>query len=101
MTLERWQTFSFAQQLGHIGSEITRARVWEEKANKTSSQLALERALNLLGLTIADARWSTRLNELTRLREVVSDNYFSQKEYEVGLVELEQYCTSFSLAPNN
>ena len=28
---ERWFKFSYCEQMGHIGSEITRARAWEDK----------------------------------------------------------------------
>jgi hypothetical protein len=96
MTAERWQTFSLAEQLAHVGSEVTRARIWQEKNSEESFRQALERALHLLDLTIADSRWSSRLSELTRLREGICDYYSNSKNYNINLRSLEDYC-SFSL----
>ena len=39
----RWSKFTFAEQMGHIASEISRARHWEEKKDFISRDKALER----------------------------------------------------------
>ena len=70
----RWLSLSFFEQLANVGSEIERAIKWREKNNEYS-QVAFERALELLDLTIADAKNLSRLRELLRLREVLAD-YF-------------------------
>jgi hypothetical protein len=75
LTLERWQKFSFFEQMANIGSEVFRAMSWRQK-NREYSRLALERALELLDLTLeAVAASGSRLRELTRLREALVD-YF-------------------------
>jgi hypothetical protein len=97
MNAERWQQLSLAQQLGHIGSEITRARIWQEKADRQRSLDALERALHLLDLSLDDSRARHSNREVTRLREIVSSHYTSKEQYDVTLNELELYCNSFAL----
>ena len=97
MDIQKWSKFSLAQQLGHIGSEISRARHWEEKKDLTSRDNALERALELVDLTLEDRRWRLRLKEIVRLREVIGDWLIGQKNYDVLPSALEEYCTSFTL----
>ncbi len=96
MNRERWFQLTFAQQMGNIGSELTRARLWEEKREETQWIKALERGLVLIDCTLEDPRWRNRLRELTRLREVVCDWYAGQKTYPVPVKFLEDYCTQFS-----
>lgn len=88
MTLEKWQTFSLAQQLGNIGSEISRAQHWEQKNDLTSRNQALERALDLVDLTLADQKHIKRFKEITRLREIISDLWQQNREYDVSLTDL-------------
>jgi hypothetical protein len=92
----RWQTFSLAKQLANIGSEINRANRWKEKDEKLFWS-AVERALELFYLTIADPRWRERLKELTRLREVFCDAVLGGKEYGSTLQGLEQYFFHFAI----
>jgi hypothetical protein len=65
------------KQMANIGSEVERATKWKQKGNSDYSRLSFERALELLDLSIEDAKKS-RLKELTRLREVLVD-YFTHK----------------------
>ena len=97
----KWSKFSLSQQLGHIGSEISRARHWEENGDTTSRNKALERALELLDLTLEDRRWQLRLKEIVRLREVICDWLSQQKSYDVPPFVIEEYCTAFALAGNS
>ena len=77
----RWQTFSLMEQLANVGSEVERALNWREKGNMEYSRLALERALELLGLTIGDPRHRSRLKEMTRLREALLDFFLGDNEF--------------------
>jgi GH43 family beta-xylosidase len=77
----RWQTFSLVEQLANIGSEVERALNWLNKSNPEYSRLAFLRALELLGLTIADPRNLRRLKELTRLREALLDFFLGDNEF--------------------
>jgi len=95
---ERWSKFTLFQQMGHIGSEVARARVWQERKDSVSSNRCIERAFELIDLTIADHRWQKRLKEICRFREVLADQYTASHVYQVSLNELEHYCMDFALA---
>lgn len=79
-----WQKYTFMEQMAHIGSEVARAINWRHKNNPDYSQQAFFRALELIDLTIADPRNHTpaRLQELTRLREVLVDYFYSSNQYQ-------------------
>ena len=98
MDQERWSTFSLFEQMGHIGSEVSRARSWQEGNDRVSKNRCIERAFDLVDLTIADTRWRTRLKEICRFRECLADQYAETKTYFVSLHDLEQYCLEFALA---
>ncbi|OGZ40467.1 MAG: hypothetical protein A3B04_01515 [Candidatus Portnoybacteria bacterium RIFCSPLOWO2_02_FULL_39_11] len=70
----RWFKLSFFEQMANVGSEVGRAINWRGK-NAQYFQAAFERALELLDLTIDDAKNKKRLRELWRVREVMAD-YF-------------------------
>jgi len=95
---ERWSRFSLLEQMGHIGSEVARARIWQECKDPISCNRCIERAFELVDLTIADVRWQRRLKEICRFREVLADQYTQAKAYQVSLNELEHYCMDFALA---
>ena len=97
---ERWFKFSLCEQMGHIGSEITRARIWEDKHDLKSRNKALERALELIDTTKDDSRLYKRRRELCYLREVLADKYIDAAVYNVSLKDLEKYCLDFALAAN-
>ena len=93
----RWYELSLMEQLGNIGSEVGRALRWEEKDRKYFDH-AVERALELFDLTLADQRWRRRLKELTRAREVFCDAVSGGKEYKSSLADLDRYFFSFAFA---
>lgn len=98
ITSDRWSKFSLFEQMGHIGSEVARARIWQEREDGISCNRCLDRAFELIDLTIADHRWQKRLKEICRFREVLADQYTQAKVYRVSLNELEHYCMDFALA---
>jgi hypothetical protein len=69
------------EQLANVGSEVERALSWTTKGNPEYSQRALERALELLALTIADPRHKGRRKELARIREVLLDYFLGKNEF--------------------
>lgn len=77
----RWLQFSLVEQLANVGSEVERAIGWREKGNAAYSTLAVERALELLYLTIADPKNRRRLKELTRLKEALADYFYSDNRF--------------------
>ena len=101
LTLERWQKFSFYEQMANIGSEIFRAMNWRQK-NREYSRLALERALELLDLTLeAVAESGSRLRELTRLREALVDYFLFDNAYGSNDKSWENYFGAFNYAAKN
>lgn len=93
----RWQSLSLFEQLGNVGSEISRAIRWRGK-DTALSENAIERAFELLDLTIQDPRWRKRLKELTRVREILADAFLGAGEYGSTLEDLERYFFSFAFA---
>lgn len=93
----KWFTLSLVEQLAHVGSEVERALRWREKGDKATSWLALERALELLDLTIVDPRWQGRRRELTRTREILVD-FFTGNEYHSSPESFQSYFLSFAYA---
>lgn len=92
----RWQKLSLAEQMANIGSEVSRAIHWQEKDKKLFWG-AIERALELFYLTVADPRRHNQLKELTRLREIFCDAVLGGKEYGSRLQDIEHYFFYFAL----
>lgn len=98
MEPQKWHKFTLAEQLANIGSEIERASSWQKKNNKDYADHAFERGLELLDLTISDPRWSKRLKELTRLREILRDWFYGDNEYHTSPEFLSKYFLYFGIA---
>ncbi|MEK7175524.1 MAG: hypothetical protein AAB693_01840 [Patescibacteria group bacterium] len=97
----RWNTFNFFTQMANIGSEVIRALRWQDK-NKVNSQLAAERALELLDLSIDDPKnhTSNRLRELYLLREFITDSLFFGNQYKSSYKSWENYFNAFTYVAN-
>ena len=95
---ERWGKMSFCEQMANIGSEIERAIKWLEKNNPEYSQKALNRALELLELTINCAPRKSYLKELTRLREVILDFFIGENVYKTTNLFLRKYFYYFNFS---
>ena len=92
----RWHKMSLAEQLGNIGSEVSRARRAEGKQEERF-KAATDRALELFDLTLSDVRWRGRLLEIGRARELFCDALEGGKEYGTTLASLEPYFDRFAL----
>ena len=75
-----WGKMNLSQQMANIGSEVERAILWKNKNNPYSIK-AIDRALELLDLTIIDLKNRTRLKELTRLREFLVDYFYFDNQF--------------------
>ena len=91
----RWFELSLAEQLGNIGSEVSRARN-TQNTNPQRFEKAIERALELFYLTLSDRRWIGRLKEIGRVREVFCDAISGGKEYKSNLSDIEKYLNYFA-----
>ena len=93
----KWFELTMPEQLGNIGSEVSRAMRWQEKNEKLFAG-AMERALELFDLTLQDPRWKHRLKEICRVREVLCDTVFGSCTYNTALTDLDRYFTQFAVA---
>ena len=76
----RWFEFSIIEQLANVGSEVGRAINWRAK-DKESSKKAIERALELIDLTVEDTKNRKRLKEVLRVREALVDYFYFDNQY--------------------
>jgi hypothetical protein len=98
LAADRWDLLSFAEQMANIGSEIERTISWKRKGRPEISSRAFERALELLDLTIADAKNRTRLRELLRVREAIADHFYFDNLYQSTSESWRQYFGSLLIA---
>lgn len=76
-----WNKLSLLEQMANVGSEVERAISWKNKGNLEYSQLAFERSLELLDLTIRVKKNRKRLKELARLREALVDYFIGNNRF--------------------
>jgi hypothetical protein len=89
----RWWQLSVSEQLGHVGSEVSRAIRWSRR-NPDLAQGALYRALDLFDLMLTDPRHRqsrARLREIARAREVVVDFLAGSNQYGSTAASLQRY----------
>jgi len=101
--VERWHTLSLVQQMGNVGSEVSRALKWRAR-NPTIAQGALDRALELIDLMLDDPRHRAsvaRLREICRSREVVVDFLAGTNQYGSTEEGLQRYFDQFAVAAAN
>lgn len=91
----RWAAMSFAQQMGNIGSEVSRACKWKEKHRPEMMEKAFYRGLELLDLTIALSH-GPRLRELLRAREVMCDFFAGDNVYQSTPRQMTRYYDIFA-----
>ena len=90
-----WFTYSLAFQLANVGSEVGRALKAKAKGCDFRENLALERALELLDLTIGDSRNTKQLSELCRLRECLCDFFVGENEWQSSRDLIDRYFLAF------
>lgn len=96
----RWWQLTLAEQLGNIGSEVSRAVKWSGR-NADLAHGAVARALELIDLTLDDPRHRAspaRLREIARTREVVVDFFDGPNEYGSTAASLQKYFDAYALA---
>ncbi|MFH0804184.1 MAG: hypothetical protein V1896_01105 [Candidatus Zambryskibacteria bacterium] len=93
----RWFTMSLAEQMGNIGSEVSRAGKQQGK-NENLFNKAVERALELFYLTLHDKRWKGRLKEIGRAKDVFCDAVLGGKDYDSSFKNIQKYFDYFGIA---
>jgi hypothetical protein len=94
----RWAEFSLMEQLANIGGEVERTMSWRRRNNAELAGRALDRALELLDMTLADPRHKLRLKELTRMREALLDFFLGDNQFGSTDQAWRRYFLSFGLA---
>jgi hypothetical protein len=98
LTIDRWQKFSFFEQMANVGSEVERTIKWKNKENLEYSRMAFERALELLDLTISDPKNKKKLREILRVREALADYFAFSNEYKSTDNSWKNYFYAFNFA---
>ena len=94
----RWQALTLAEQLGNVGSEVSRALKWKDR-NPDIARGAVYRALELMDLTLGDPQHRSsvaRLREIARAREVMVDFLLGSNEYHSDGDSLQRYFDGFA-----
>ena len=94
----RWFTFSLLMQLANIGTDVERAIRNKRHGRDIDFMHAMERALELFDLTIADPKNKKRLKELVRARNMFADHYLGINEFAFTDEYWQQYFYDFSYA---
>ena len=96
----RWAEMPFAEQMGNVGSEISRAIRWQAKEKYERMEQCVSRALELLDLTIDATPKENRskLKELCRAREEICDYFFADNEFHSSPEQIMKYYDAFALA---
>ena len=79
MDINRWKSFTKREQLLTISAEFMRAKNWQEK-DQAKFILALERALELIDLTLSDEKWRDSIQMILVLREEVAKFFIAQRK---------------------
>ena len=85
MKKERWEKLTKREQLLNIGAELMRAKVWQGK-NQEKFLSAIERALQLIDLSLSDERWKNNLLMILRLREELAKFYTSKRTDDISIL---------------
>ncbi len=96
----RWNSFSFLEQMAHIGSEVERTIKWKNKDKGVLAEKAFIRALELIDLTIEDNKNRSRLREIVRVREALADHLYFENEYNSTDQQWQKYFYYFTFAAN-
>jgi len=95
----RWWTMPLAEQMANTGADVGRAVIAKGAADPARFEPALERALELFDLTLADPkRTPSQLKEIARMREVVCDFLIGDNEYGSTAEWIDEYFIQFAVA---
>jgi len=84
--------------MANVGSEVERALHWKAKNNPVYCEKALERALELLDLTLETVTGFRRLKELARVREFLVDYFLGSNQYSSTETAWRKYFFGFASA---
>lgn len=77
LTAERWRSFPLERRVLMIGSELKRLEHWLEAGDRPAAEQCVERAVELLDLSVATARSGPQRREFCRARELIRGVLFA------------------------
>ncbi|MDR0789402.1 MAG: hypothetical protein LBO06_01260 [Bacteroidales bacterium] len=92
----KWERMSFCEQMGNIGSEVSRTLKWVGKGNYDVARKPFERALELIDLTIKHSTRYSITKEVCRLRECLCEAYLNSNVKDIS--EINNYLYHFAVA---
>ncbi len=98
LALGRWNNMPFLEQMANIGSEVERALNWQTKRNDIYSQKAIDRALELIDLSLDSITNPARLKELARVREAIVDFFIGSNQFRSTSASWRAYFLPFTYA---
>jgi len=98
LALGRWNNMPFLEQMANIGSEVERALNWQAKHNAMYAQKAIERALELIDLSLDSITTPARLKELARVREAIVDFFIGSNQFRSTDASWRAYFLPFAYA---
>ncbi len=93
-----WDKLSLVEQMANIGSEVERALSWRSKKNEDYARRALERALELIDLSLGCHKSYARLKEFARMREALVDDFFGTNQWMTSEASWRKYFSPFFFA---
>ncbi|HCR41961.1 TPA: hypothetical protein DIV45_01175 [Patescibacteria group bacterium] len=97
----RWSELTLVEQLGNIGSEVSRMINWRDK-DKDIAERAFERVLELIDFTLANLHNKYRLREIARSRELLVTHWIAGSPTSaLELDRLNKYFFQFALLANS
>lgn len=99
LAMGRWTEMPFAEQMGNIGSEVSRSLRWS-KRNIARFQSSFERALELMDLSIEVAQkqeQAGKLVELCRAREEFCDYFYGENSWKTDPKQMQKYYDQFAM----
>lgn len=97
LTQKQWFSKNIFEQMANIGSEVERTIKWRDK-DKKYSEMAFERCLELVDLTVADIKNRDRLKEILRSREALVDYFIGENIYKSSDSLWQNYFYGFNYA---
>ncbi|MFA5009712.1 MAG: hypothetical protein WC553_00575 [Patescibacteria group bacterium] len=96
----RWSQLTLPQQLGNVGSEVSRMLKWRDK-DPIIAERAFERMLELIDLTLQNQTNGPRLREIARAREVLVQTWLERSTSDnAEWASLNRYFFYFALLGN-
>lgn len=94
----RWARMPLVEQMANVGSEVERALSWRDKGNAEYSRRALDRALELIDMTLAAVQGYARRREIARVREGLADHFEGGNRYASDASSWKKYFAAFTYA---